>query len=140
MRLFEDLSVGLALPPCARVVTWEDVEAYAAASGDDNPLHRSAEVAFAAGFEGIIAHGMFTMGHLTQCLVDWLGGARPISRISAGFRAPVFLGDTIVAGGAVRAVDPALRTASFELWVTVDRHGTTEFPIKRGSAELTFPR
>ena len=139
MRRFEDLSVGQSLPPCRRVVTRQGVQAYAAASGDQNPLHRDDVVARAAGFDGIIAHGMFTMGHLAQCLVDWLGDPSPIVRLTAGFRAPVFMGDEIIAGGVVRSVDPSLRTASLDLWVTVERDGVTEHPIKRGSADLNFP-
>ncbi len=60
---FEDLRVGLEVPSLSKVVRREDVKAYADASGDQNPLHQSDEFARAAGFPGIIAHGMFTMAH-----------------------------------------------------------------------------
>jgi acyl dehydratase len=136
---FEDLSVGLEIPPLAKVVTREEVRAYAEASGDRNPLHMDDDVARAAGFPGVIAHGMFTMAHLASCLVRWLGDPTPLARLRAQFRAPVFMGDTIVAGGRVRELDPENRRALLEVWVTVDRDGAVEHPIKRSEAELRFP-
>ena len=70
---FDEIQVGDELPTLARVVTREDVRAYADAGGDQNPLHQDDEVARAVGFPGIIAHGMFTMGHLASCVAAWAG-------------------------------------------------------------------
>ncbi len=133
---FEDLRVGLEVPSLSKVVRREDVKAYADASGDQNPLHQSDEFARAAGFPGIIAHGMFTMAHLTSCLVRWLGDPGALLRMRVQFRSVVFMGDTIVAGGRVRELDPERRTATLDVWVTVERDGTTEYPIKRSEAEV----
>ena len=136
MRPFASVSVGDELPPLERVVTREDVRAYAEVSGDDNPLHQDDAVARRAGFDGIIAHGMFTMGHLASCLVAWVGDPAAVSHMRVGFRAPVFMGETIAAGGRVRALDADRRTATLDLWVTVERDGRTEHPIKRGEAQV----
>jgi acyl dehydratase len=124
------------LPALARVVTAEAVKAYADAGGDQNPLHQDEAVALAAGFPGIIAHGMFTMGHLAAFVARWAGGPERIRRLSAQFRAPVFMGEEIVAGGRVRSVDADRGVAVLECWVSVEREGTTEWPIKRGEAEV----
>ena len=133
---FEDLSAGTEIPTLAKVVTREDVKAYADASGDQNPLHLDDAFARAAGFPGVIAHGMFTMAHLASCLVRWVGDPAALKRLRAQFRAPVFLGETIVAGGRVRSLDPSTGTAKLDVWVTVERDGTTEWPIKRSEAEI----
>ena len=135
----EDLEPGAEIPRRGRVVVREDVKAYADASGDQNPLHQSEDFARAVGFPGIIAHGMFTMGHLVTSLSDWLGDPEALRRIRVQFRAPVFMGERIVAGGRVRSVDPETRTAMLDVWVTVEREGTTEHPIRKGEAELRFP-
>jgi acyl dehydratase len=124
------------LPTLSRVVTREDVKAYADAGGDQNPLHQDEDVARAAGFPGIIAHGMFTMGHLATCLSRWAGGPERIHRLTAQFRAPVYMGEEIVAGGRVKAVDADRNVALVECWVSVARDGATEWPIKRGEAEV----
>lgn len=135
-RRFEDVAVGEELPTLSKTVTREDVKAYADASGDQNPLHQDDAVARALGFPGIIAHGMFTMAHMASCVTRWLGDARAVSRLRAQFRAPVLMGETIVAGGTVRSVDARTRSAVLDLWVRLDRDGRTEHPIRRGEAEV----
>jgi acyl dehydratase len=128
--------VGEELPRLSRVVTREDVRAYAEAGGDRNPLHLDDEVAREAGFDGVIAHGMFTMGHMAACVVAWAGDPAAVTSVSAAFRAPVSMGQEIVAGGRVRALDDDARTATLELWVSSERDGATEWPIKRGEATV----
>ena len=61
------------LPVVSRTITQEQLVAYAAASGDDNPLHLDA--AFAAGtrFGGIIAHGMLTLAFISEMMAASLG-------------------------------------------------------------------
>ena len=132
----EDLSVGQEVFRVTRLVTREDVKAYADASGDQNPLHQDDDFARAVGFPGIIAHGMFTMAHLASCLVGWLGDPAALKRLRVQFRAPVFIGETIVAGGTVRSLDPGTRRAVLDVWVRVERDGATEEPIRRSEAEV----
>jgi acyl dehydratase len=139
MTRFEDLEIGQALPSLSRVVTREDVRAYADAGGDHNPLHQDDDVARAGGFPGIIAHGMFTMGHLAACVTAWVGDPAGVVRLSAQFRAPVLMGEEIVATGRVTALDPATRTATAELWVTLERDDVVEYPIRKGEATARFP-
>jgi acyl dehydratase len=136
MPSVRDVPVPSELPPLSRVVAPEAVKAYADAGGDQNPLHQDEAFARAAGFPWIIAHGMFTMGHLAACLSRWAGGPEHIRRLTAQFRAPVFMGEEIVAGGRVKAVDVEQGVALIECWVTVERHGQTEWPIKRGEADV----
>ncbi len=134
-----ELSVGLEIPSLRKVATREEIAAYAHSSGDTNPLHLDDEVARAAGFDGVIAHGMFTMAHLTTCLTNWLGDPSVLKRLRVSFRAAVRPGDEMVAGGRVVRFDPVLGRAGLEVWVSVERDGVTAWPIKRGEAEVEFP-
>ena len=137
MLAFDQVAVGDELPPLYRVVTAQDVKAYAEVSGDQNPLHQDEAFARSVGFEGIIAHGMFTMGHMAAGIVGWAGGdPATVLQLSAQFRAPVFMGERIEAGGRVRSLDAEARTATLETWVSVERDGVTEWPIKRGAATV----
>jgi hypothetical protein len=52
------------------------------------------------------------------------------------FRAPVLAGETIVAGGTVRAIDHDRRIATLDVWVRVERGGETEWPIRKSTAEV----
>lgn len=139
MTTFEDVTAGNDLPPFARTVTRQDVKAYAEAGGDQNPLHQDDEFARSVGFDGIIAHGMFTMGHMAAAVIEWAGPGTWVSRIGAQFRSPVLMGQVIVAGGRVRAIDPDTRTVTLDLWVSAERDGSTEWPVKRGEADVRFP-
>ena len=133
---FEQVAVGDEIPTLSKVVTREDVKAYADASGDQNPLHQDDAFARVVGFPGIVAHGMFTMAHLASCVVAWLGDPAALKRLRVQFRAPVYMGETIVAGGTVRSLDAETRRAVLDVWVRLERDGATEYPIRRGEAEV----
>jgi acyl dehydratase len=133
---FDDLVVGQDLPSSSRTVARDDIRAYADASGDQNPLHLDDEVARAAGFPRVIAHGMYTMGTLTSWLVDWLADTAALLRLRAHFRAPVLVDESIECGGRVRSLDPPTRIAVLDVWVRVERDGVVEWPIRRGEAEV----
>ena len=130
------LTVGAQLAPQRYRITRADLVRYAGASGDFNPIHWNDRTARAVGLPGVIAHGMFTMGHMAACVVAWAGDPSAVATISAQFRATVSMGQEIVAGGRVRTVDPEARTATLDLWVSSDRGGETEWPIKRGEATV----
>jgi acyl dehydratase len=138
MKALTSFEVGEELPELRRVVTREDVIAYADASGDHNPLHQDDAFAQSVGFDGVIAHGMFTMAHMAACAVGWMGGPTVVTKLSAQFRASVFMGDEIVAGGRVRALDLEAGRVTLHMWVTVTRDGTVEWPIRRGEIVLSI--
>src|ERR1700681_3706017 len=80
---------------------------YAGASGDYNPLH-SDEV-FArevAGYQGVFAHGMLTMGMTGRLLTDWVGDGR-LLRYGVRFIKQVWPGDRLTARAEVTAVREA---------------------------------
>jgi acyl dehydratase len=77
---------------------------YAGASGDYNPLHSddlfTKEV---AGYPGVFAHGMLTMGATGRVLTDWFGPDR-LTRYGVRFVNQVWPGDTLTATATVEAV------------------------------------
>ncbi|MFN8232204.1 MAG: MaoC/PaaZ C-terminal domain-containing protein [Actinomycetota bacterium] len=131
-----DAGPGDPIASFERTVERGDLVTYAELSGDRNPLHQDDAAARAAGFDRVIAHGMFTMAHLAACLDRWLDGEGDVARLSAQFRSPVSVGETIVAGGRVRSVDHEAGTLTAELWVTVERDGATEHAVRKGEAEI----
>lgn len=67
MRTLNELQIGnslndIQLQPVDRLTLIQ----YAGASGDYNPIHTIDEEAKLAGLNGIIAHGMWTMGNLSR--------------------------------------------------------------------------
>lgn len=75
---------------------------YAGASGDYNPLHTDEPFARdVAGYPGVFAHGMLTMGLTGRALTDWVGDGR-LLQYGVRFTAQVWPGDTLTATATVR--------------------------------------
>jgi acyl dehydratase len=81
--------MGLELEPRVFKVTREDLVAYAAASGDHNPIHQDDEVARSVGLPGVIAHGMFTMALAARYVEEWVGRRGDVLTLGAKFTKPV---------------------------------------------------
>ncbi len=78
----------MSLPNRTFTVTREDLVRYAAASGDQNPIHQDEDVARSVGLPGVIAHGMYTMALAAVALAEWFPGAEVVS-LGCKFTSPV---------------------------------------------------
>ena len=117
-------------------LTRTQIVQYAGASGDFNPLH-SDEI-FArevAGYPGVFAHGMLTMGMTGRILTDWVGDGRLLS-YGVRFVKQVWPGDTLTARAEVTAIrdDDGGPVADFSV-VTTNQDGG-EVLRGSGSARL----
>ena len=102
----EDLSVGMEAS-YAKTITNDDVLAFADLSGDVNPVHLND--AFAAGtiFKKRIAHGFLTGSLFSTVLGTRLPGPGCIYLSQTmKFRAPVYIGDEVVATLRITGLDP----------------------------------
>ena len=131
---FEDVEVGQEIPSLSTVVRWEQIKAYADASGDQNPIHQDESFARSVGLPGLIAHGMFSMARLTKTLTDWLGDPGALKSIDVQFRAMVLMDETLVTRGRILDLDASSRTARLEVWAEVDRDGQRQLAIKNSEA------
>ena len=64
---------------------------YAGASGDFNPIHYRDDVAMSVGLEGVLAHGMLTMGLSAAPISAWLGERGFVSGYQVRFTKPVYV-------------------------------------------------
>jgi acyl dehydratase len=135
---FEALEVGQEVFSLPKVVKREDVKAYADASGDQNPLHQNDEFAQSVGFPGIIAHGMFSMAHLTKAVKDWAVNPAALRSVDVQFRAVVYMDETIVARGKVAALDPQTKDVTLDVWAEVERDGEMVKAIKNSRAVVNL--
>ena len=79
-----------------RLITNQEVEAFAAISGDHNPLHLDPEYAATTAFGECIAHGMLTGALISAAIAMQLPGPGSVYLSqNIQFRAPVFLGATL---------------------------------------------
>jgi 3-hydroxybutyryl-CoA dehydratase len=82
----------------SRLITLDDIEAYARLTGDDNPVHLDEKVAGRTRFKGRIAHGMLSAGLISAVLGTKLPGPGGIYLSQdLKFLRPVYPGDEITA-------------------------------------------
>ena len=131
---FEQLQVGMSAS-IGRTVSEADILAFAGVSGDNNPVHVDQEFAASTMFEGRIAHGMLSASYISTVFGTRLPGPGCIYLSqSLRFKAPVRVGDTVVARVTVTALNPQKRRASFETVCTVAGKVVLE-----GEAEIMIP-
>ena len=132
---FDELSVGQSAET-SHVVGAADIEAFAAVSGDHNPVHMDEAFAKGTPFGGRIAHGMLGAAYISAVLGNNLPGPGAIYLSqSLRFRRPVRIGDPLVARVTVKALDAAKGHATLETQALVN--GKT---VIDGEALVMVPR
>ena len=101
-----DLQEGKELPPLTKDITQEDINLYAEASLDFNPIHIDPDFARNTPLGGTIAHGMLVLGYLSHMMTldfgkDWLNSGY----LNLRFKTPARPGDTLTLGGRVRKLE-----------------------------------
>jgi 3-hydroxybutyryl-CoA dehydratase len=131
----EDLEVGQSAE-LTRTVADGDLAAFAAVTGDDNPLHLDEAYAAATPFKGRIAHGMLSAGYISAVLGTRLPGPGAIYvSQTLSFRRPVRIGDAVTARATVTAIDAARGRVTFATEARVA--GKT---VVEGEAVVAVPR
>ena len=101
----EDLTIGME-SSYQKTITETDIDAFAALTGDTNPVHLDSEYAATTPFKARIAHGMLSAGLISTVLGTQLPGPGCIYlEQQIKFKAPVFIGDTLVATVTVEDIN-----------------------------------
>ena len=103
------LEVGQEIGSIEFLLTRDSLVRYAGASGDFNPIHYRDDIAKAVGLDGVLAHGMLTMGSAVQVVVDWIGDPGRVIDYGVRFTKPVFVdardGAVLTVTGKVGEID-----------------------------------
>ncbi len=111
----EDLEVGM-MREVSHTVSEQDVADFARISGDYNPLHMDEEYAKTTPFGGRIAHGALTASYISAILGNDLPGPGAVfTTLELKFRAPVRIGDTVLARATVDDVNVRRRRVTLDV-------------------------
>ncbi len=103
------LEVGQVIGTTEFLLTRDSLVRYAGASGDFNPIHYRDDFAQSVGLDGVLAHGMLTMGAAVQVAVDWVGDAGKVIDYGVRFTKPVFVdaqdGAVLIVTGKIGEID-----------------------------------
>jgi 3-hydroxybutyryl-CoA dehydratase len=131
---FEDLKVGMEATYVRRV-THDDIQTFAAVSGDNNPIHLDEDYAAATPFKGRIAHGILAASFISKVIGTQLPGPGSIYMSqSLNFRAPVRIGDEVTATVVVAELIPEKKRAVLTTHCSVDGK-----PVLEGEALVKVP-
>ncbi|MFW9902778.1 MAG: MaoC/PaaZ C-terminal domain-containing protein [Candidatus Thorarchaeota archaeon] len=114
-------------------VTSDQSVRYAAASGDDNPIHLDKDIALTVGLPDIILHGLCTLAFAIQALVDSLANGDPtkVKGVKIRFSKPVFMNNTLTTEGWLLEEKERSKIVGFET-----KNESGEVVLKFGSIEL----
>ena len=102
---------------------------YAGASGDYNPVHTDELFTTkVAGYPGVFAHGMLTMGMTGMMLTNYVGDGR-LTEFGVRFTNQVFPGDTLDSTATVTAINQGLVDIEVS---TINQEGVE---VAKGSAQ-----
>lgn len=131
---FEELSLGQSAS-YGRTISEADILMFAGVSGDSNPVHMNAEFAKAGLFGERIAHGMLSASFISTVFGTQLPGPGSIYLSQTlKFKAPVKIGDTVVATVTIRELFPEKRRVVFDTVCAVS--GTV---VLEGEAHILVP-
>jgi 3-hydroxybutyryl-CoA dehydratase len=99
------LVAGTDLPVIKKMVTQQNINRYAEASKDFNPIHIDVEFARKTPLGGTIAHGMLVLAYVSQMMTetfgqDFLNGGK----MGVRFKTPARPGDTLTITGKIDMV------------------------------------
>lgn len=108
-----------------KTITETDVERFAAASGDYNPLHMEAEFARTTSFQQRVVHGMLVASYVSTLVGMHLPGPGALwTQQAFRWSAPVFIGDTLEVTLEVTHKSEGSRTVVLKVTAT-NQHGNT---------------
>jgi len=132
---YDELEVGQSAR-LLRTVTLEDIQAFAAVSGDINPAHLNAEYADATMFHGVIAHGMLGAALISALFGTQFPGPGTIYLgQELKFTKPVRIGDTLTVVATVTEKDDEKKRVKMDCLVT-NQKGEV---VLKGEAKLMPP-
>lgn len=134
-KFYEELEIGMS-HETYHTIKESDIEAFAAVSGDRNPLHMDEEYAKTTMFKGRIAHGALTASYISGILGNDMPGPGAIfTDLALQFKRPVRIGDEVTARAEV--IEKQDKGSRVTLKVTCSVGGKT---VVEGEAKVVAPR
>ncbi|MCL9684681.1 bifunctional enoyl-CoA hydratase/phosphate acetyltransferase [Legionella maioricensis] len=133
--VFDELTLGQQAS-LSRTLTQDDIDLFAAMSGDVNPAHVNPDFAKSDVFHGVIGHGMWSGALISTLLGTVLPGPGTIYlEQDIQFKKPVHIGDNLIITITVSNKNPDTKTVEFNC-VGVNQKGEK---VIEGLAKVLAP-
>jgi 3-hydroxybutyryl-CoA dehydratase len=136
LRTVEQMTIGATASHSVTIDT-ETIAAYAAMTGDHNPIHEDAEYAERTRFARPVAHGLLVSSFIQTALTKLVAPGGVSTSYQLDLLAPAFVGVTITASATCTHLDLVSRRATFTTTVVDDE---TQTKLISGTAVVAFPK
>ena len=104
--MLEEICSDKTLQCVVKHITQDNINLYAEASGDFNPIHIDESFAAQTPFGGTIAHGMLVLAYVSEMMTlnfgqNWLSGGK----LRARFKEAARPGDTLTVQGRIDSIE-----------------------------------
>jgi 3-hydroxybutyryl-CoA dehydratase len=127
LRTIDQMTVGSAASHSATIDA-EMIAAYAAMTGDHNPIHEDTEYAQRTRFNRPVAHGLLVGGFIQTALTKLVAPGGVSTKYAIDLLAPAFVGATVTASVTCTQLDLVSRRATFTATVLDDETRTKLIP------------
>jgi 3-hydroxybutyryl-CoA dehydratase len=132
-----ELHQGDTLASVVKYVTQENINLYAEASGDFNPIHIDKSFAAQTPLGGTIAHGMLILAYMSEMMTtafgkSWLSGGK----LSVRFKTPARPEDTITVTGKIGSIEHKEGTPYVSCDVESRNQGEETIVVGKATVEL----
>jgi 3-hydroxybutyryl-CoA dehydratase len=136
LRTIHHMTVGATASHSATIDA-ELIAAYAAMTGDHNPIHEDADYAERTRFNRPVAHGLLVGGFIQSALTKLVAPGGVSTKYELDLLAPAFVGATVTASATCTQLDMVSRRATFTTTVLDDE---TRTKLISGTAVVAFPK
>lgn len=135
---FEDVAVGMQLPPLTRgPLTIKDLVKFAAATNDYSEIHYDESVVRERNLPAPVVHGPLKSAFLAQLLTGWVGPEGVLKKLSCQYRGMDVAGETLTCHAKVVAtsIQAEEHLVECDVWTENSKGEVTT----RGTALLALP-
>ena len=134
---FEDVTVGMALPPLTKTPSNTLLFLYSAITWNPQRIHFDKDYTLSEGYRDIVVHGPLRGAFLSQLLTHWIGDEGVLKKLSYANRDIAYVNEPLICKGTVTRtwVENGKGAVACEIWAE-NAHGTR---LTLGQATVIVP-
>ncbi len=135
---FEDVEVGLALPPLRKTPSNTLLFLYSAITWNPQRIHFDKDFTVSEGYKDIVVHGPLRGAFLSQLLTRWIGDEGVLKKMSYANRDIAYVNEPLVCKGTVtrKVIAAGQGAVDCEIWVENEQGAK----LTLGNATVLLPR
>jgi hydroxyacyl-ACP dehydratase HTD2-like protein with hotdog domain len=135
---FEDVSVGMSLPPLSKTPSNTLLFLYSAITWNPQRIHYDKEYTLSEGYRDVIVHGPLRGAFLSQLLTRWIGERGVLKKMSYANRDIAYVNEPLICKGTVtrKWIEGGKGHVGCDIWVENARGAQ----LTPGQATVILPR